>query len=224
MAEQTNEERFDTNEYLLSLLTDRAGVSKASAGPPAPPPPAAMPPGAAPTGPGGAVPPPGPAGVQSDDTTQVVGEPLPAEMIQQGAAQMEPPPGATSGMPPEGGADPLMQAMQMLEQIGMIMESGFGAMVPLLQQIATGIESLEKQLLIQTGSQLGEDAVQAAMPTPSAQPAVPGKTASGRMVSARARDGELSSAQGRNVMDLNERIRHATSVANALQILHQENG
>ena len=129
-----------------------------------------------------------------DPTTSggVVGEPLPPEMIQQGAEQMTPPPGQASGVPPEGGqADPAMQMVELLGQMGMMIEQLAGPLVETLNRIAETGERIERQVVMLTGVSVGEEVAQSANPQPAEMaPPVP-KTAAddNHYVPSRGRDG-----------------------------------
>lgn len=161
---------------------------------------------------------------QDPATAGVVGDPVPAEMVQQGAQQMVPPPGAASGGDPAQ-QDPMLDTMN---QIGMLIEQIAGELITLMTRLADSNDRVEKQLIMLSGMTAGEEAAMAANPMPEPQPAAPAgpapqKMASGELISARGRDGVMSSGGGAEMGDFRQTLQRASSLAQAVAIV-QRNG
>lgn len=106
---------------------------------------------------------------QDPQTAGIVGDPVPAEVVQGGAQAMVPPPGAAVGVP-EAQTSPEAEA---LAQIGTLLEQGLSAVIELLTRVADAIERQERQMILLTGQEMGANeaaaqAQQATAATPKA--------------------------------------------------------
>lgn len=158
---------------------------------------------------------------QDPTVSGVVGEPLPPEMIQQGAEQMTPPPGQASGMPAEGG-DPMVQLLDVVGQLGAMIEQIAGPLIETLSRIAETGDRIERQVVMLTGVSVGEEAAQAANPQAAemAQPPVP-KVASDddHLVPARGRDGVAASGDVEQFSGLRSTIEHTRNLYESIRAI-----
>ena len=161
---------------------------------------------------------------QDPTTAGAYGEPIPAEMVQQGATQMAPEPGAASGMPP-GQQDPMMQIADMVAQIGQLLEQGMMQILEVLTRMDETNQRVEKQLVLMSGATLGQQATMAANPIvpPPPQPAGPGPAQSQKMardeieLPAAQRDGQMAKLDSIN--SLGDTLRKTRNVFEAIRAI-----
>jgi hypothetical protein len=146
-----------------------------------------------------------------------IGQPVPAEVVQGGAEQMTPPPGAAVGAPPPP-QDPATQLVELVSQLGMLVEQGLTMMAELLTRTADSQERVERQLILLTGQQLEQ--AKSAPPAPAPAPA---KVATVTPpdgfydVASAGRDG--TSARPTDADSLKNQLRKSASLAAAVALI-----
>lgn len=153
---------------------------------------------------------------QDPQVAGVVGEPVPAQTVQGGAEQMMPPPGAAVGAPAPA-ADPATQLVEVVSQLGMLVEQGLSMIAELLTRTADSQERVERQLILLTGQELEQRKVEPQMAAP--QPKVAAATPpEGFYDVSTVRDGVSSRPQ--DAMSTADQLRKSASLAAAIALIH----